>query len=72
MSNFYETVLNVLKKDSRFFTDEGELLRNAVYEAAMKMDADLIKLLLEMNQQKSVSLQTLMAFLCLIRLASVG
>ncbi len=43
--NFYEKVLDVLKADDRFFTAEGELLRNAVYEAAMQMDANLIKAL---------------------------
>ena len=42
---FYNTVLEVLKSDSRFFTENGELLRNAVYEAAMQMDASLIKAL---------------------------
>lgn len=42
---FYNTVLEVLKSDSRFFTENGELLRNAVYEAAMQMDASLIKVL---------------------------
>lgn len=47
MSNFYDNVIEVLKQDSRFFTEEGELLRNAVYEAAMKMDAKLIKMLFE-------------------------
>lgn len=46
MTNFFDTVLEVLKQDQRFFTEDGELLRNAVYEAAMKMDAALIKLLL--------------------------
>lgn len=48
----YETLLDVLKKDERFFTKEGELLRNAVYEAAMKMDAGLIKILLENDETK--------------------
>ena len=43
MDNFYDTVLDVLKQDARFFTDDGELLRNTVYEAAMQMDAKLIK-----------------------------
>lgn len=43
--NFYNTVLEILKNDDRFFTAEGELLRNAVYEAAMKMDPKLIKML---------------------------
>lgn len=43
--NFYNEVLNVLKSDDRFFSDDGQLLRNAVYEAAMQMDAKLIKAL---------------------------
>lgn len=46
MNNFYETVLGVLKQDDRFFTEDGSLLRNAVYEAAMQMDTVLIHLLL--------------------------
>lgn len=45
MTKFYETVLDVLKQDNRFFTEEGILLRNAVYEAAMQMDTNLIHLL---------------------------
>lgn len=43
--NFFDTVIEVLKQNEKFFSAEGELLRNAVYEAAMKMDADLLKLL---------------------------
>lgn len=43
--NFFDTIIEVLKQDERFFSPEGELLRNAVYEAAMKMDADLLKML---------------------------
>lgn len=46
MTKFYEAVLNVLKQDNRFFTEDGILLRNAVYEAAMQMDTNLIRLLL--------------------------
>lgn len=45
MTNFFDTVVEVLKQDQRFFTEDGVLLRNAVYEAAMKMDTALIKLL---------------------------
>lgn len=45
MANFFDTVIDVLKQDERFFSAEGELLRNAVYEAAMKMDSALLKLL---------------------------
>ena len=46
MANFYETVLTVLKSDERFVAEDGTFLRNAVYEAAMKMDEGLIRLLL--------------------------
>lgn len=53
MNNFYKSVINVLKQDSRFFTENGELLRNAVYEAAMKMDSNLIKLLYENEVTKN-------------------
>ena len=45
MSNFYDEVVEILKSDERFFSQEGGLLKNALYEAAMKMDAGLIKLL---------------------------
>ncbi len=44
--NFFDKVLNVLKSDERYFTTDGEFLKNAVYEDAMKMDSSLIKLLL--------------------------
>ena len=46
MTKFYETVIDVLKQDNRFFTEDGVLLRNAVYEAAMQMDVNLISILL--------------------------
>ena len=47
MSDFFDSVVEILKCDERFFTAEGELLRNAVYEAAMQMDTKLIKMLYE-------------------------
>lgn len=46
MSNFYEVVLQTLKSDERFVAEDGTFLRNAVYEAAMQMDAPLLRLLL--------------------------
>lgn len=46
MTKFYETVIEVLKQDTRFFTEDGILLKNAVYEAAMQMDENLISILL--------------------------
>ena len=42
---FFDVLMEVLRSDTRFFTESGELLRNAVYEAAMKMDSNLIKIL---------------------------
>lgn len=38
--------MGLLSVDKRYFTEEGEILKNAVYEDAMKMDSSLIKLLL--------------------------
>jgi adenine-specific DNA-methyltransferase len=46
MANFFETLVEVLKADERFFTEDGTLLRNKVYESAINMDAGLIGLLL--------------------------
>lgn len=45
MSSLFETVKTILEEDSRFLSTDGTILRNAVYEAAMKMDPDLIKAL---------------------------
>lgn len=53
MTNFYETVLTVLKSDERFIAEDGTFLRNAVYEAAMKMDTQLIRLLLANDETRT-------------------
>lgn len=53
MANFYETVLTVLKSDERFFAEDGTFLRNAVYEATMKMDEGLIRLLLANDKTRT-------------------
>lgn len=45
MQKFFDEVVAILKKDKRFVSGSGELMRNAVYEAAMKMDERLLKLL---------------------------
>ncbi len=50
--SFYNVVLDVLKQDERFFTDDGQLLRNAIYEAAMQMDAKLIKALYDNEETR--------------------
>lgn len=53
MANFYETVLTVLKSDERFVAEDGTFLRNAVYEAAMKMDEGFIRLLLTNDETRT-------------------
>lgn len=52
--NFYASILSVLKQDerNRFFSDDGDLLRNAVCEATMQMDNELITLLLKNKATK--------------------
>lgn len=52
MANFYNILLEVLKQDARFFTEDGTLLRNKVYESALNMDAGLIELLLSNDDTK--------------------
>lgn len=53
MGNFFCTVLSVLKQDERFFAEDGTFLRNAVYEAAMQMDENLIHLLISNEDTKT-------------------
>ena len=52
MTNFFEILMEVLKADEHFFTEDGTLLRNKVYESAMNMDAKLIGLLLGNDDTK--------------------
>ncbi len=53
---FYIELLDLLKQDpeNRFYSENGkDLLRNKLYECAMKMDKDLIKLLLSNEKIKN-------------------
>lgn len=53
---FYIELLDLLKQDpeNRFYSEDGkDLLRNKLYECAMKMDKDLIKLLLSNERIKN-------------------
>ena len=43
--NDLNTIYDVLKKDNRLVNSDGELLKNIVYEKAIKMDAELLSLL---------------------------
>lgn len=53
MSKFYDEVMKVIRQDDRFFSEEGVLLKNALYEAAMHMDRNLLKLLLSSDVTKN-------------------
>ena len=44
--SFSEKLIKILKTDSRFVDDEGELVKAAVIDRAWKIDRDLVKLLL--------------------------
>ena len=44
--SFNEKLIEILKIDSRFVDDEGELVKAAVIDRAWKIDRDLVKLLL--------------------------
>src|SRR5574344_503514 len=52
MQNFFDILVQVLKADKQFFSDDGILLRNKVYESAMRMDAGLLGLLLGTPETK--------------------
>jgi adenine-specific DNA-methyltransferase len=46
MDHFFDRLLQVLKRDERFFTNDGRFLWNKVYESALNMDEGLLALLL--------------------------
>ena len=52
MHNFFDTLVQVLSADKRFFSEDDILLRNKVYECAMRMDAGLLGLLLGNDETK--------------------
>ncbi len=53
MNNFFTEIENLLRAEERYFSQDGDFLRNAVYEDAMKMEPALIKLLLSNETAKS-------------------
>lgn len=53
MFEFYGQLLELLQQDKRFVSKDGVFLRNAVYEAAMKLDKQLLQLLLSNEDTKS-------------------
>lgn len=53
MNAFYDKLLEILRRDPRFFSASGEFLRGAAYEAAMRMDPALLRLLLDEPELKA-------------------
>jgi len=53
MENLLENLKSLLKKDERLVS-EGELLKNKIIELALKLDKELIKLLLSDEKMKEV------------------
>jgi len=51
MENLLDNLKELLKKDKRLIS-EGELLKNKIIELALKLDKDLIKLLLSDEKMK--------------------
>ncbi len=52
-TNLLDNLKNLLQKDERLVS-EGELLKNKIIELAIKLDKDLIELLLSDNQMKEI------------------
>lgn len=53
MLNFFAILEQVLSANKQFFSEDGVLLRNKVYESAMRMDVELLELLLNNNETKN-------------------
>lgn len=52
MNDFHETIINQLAKESSFVTDDGELKKFIIIDAAFNMNRKLIELLLEVPEIK--------------------
>ncbi len=50
---FYECVSGVLSKNPRFISKDGRVLKNAVYQAAMQLDDELISSLMNNEETKN-------------------
>lgn len=54
MNKTFEILENLLKKDERFVSQDGKVMRNAVYEASNKMDEKLLSLLMSDEKIKEI------------------
>jgi len=53
MNKFYKNLEKLLKKDSRFLDQEGDLLKNQIIDSAYKADEKLIELLISQKEFKN-------------------
>lgn len=54
MQNFLEQFKKTLSTDERLVSENGALLKNKIIELAIKLDKDLIELLLSDKEMKAV------------------
>jgi len=52
MTELLGTLIELLKKDERFMSSDGEMLKNVVYEAAYKNDTKLLKILYDNDSMR--------------------
>jgi len=52
--SFYDYLINILKKDSRFIDKDGNIIRNAIIDKALKYDDSLLSMLIEDKKLKPV------------------
>ena len=58
MNKTFDNLKNLLGKDERFVSQDGKIMRNAVYEAANKMDEKLLSLLTTNEEIKNTFFKT--------------
>ena len=51
MENIYDIVVDLLKSNERYLSEDGNLLKANVYSDAMTMNKELIEILLKMMLQ---------------------
>ena len=61
MNKFYEHLQNILRQNENFLDTDGNILRNKVFQAAMKFDAQLLKILLDDEISRKIFLPMLTA-----------
>ena len=61
MFKFYEHLQNILRQNENFLDADRNILRNKVFQAALKFDAQLLKILLDNEISRKIFLPMLTA-----------